>query len=138
MAYRKYAVAVSREGDEVVGFGEGGGEGLFDEEVEVGEQELLGDGGVMEGGDADGCGVEVELRGEEVVDGREGGDVAGGGYGGAARRVGFDEGGEVDELGVSLFELAVDAEMIAAEGAGPDDGYAERRHGLLLCRGALS
>ena len=52
-----------REVEDAVGLGEGCGEGLFDEEVEAGEQELLGDGGVMDGGDADGCGVEGEMRG---------------------------------------------------------------------------
>jgi hypothetical protein len=42
------AVAVAGEGDEVVGFGEGGGEGFFDEDVEAGEEELFGDGGMVE------------------------------------------------------------------------------------------
>lgn len=86
----------------------------------------------MDGGDADGCGVEGEIRGEEFGEGREGGDVVGGGEGGAATGVGFDESGEVNELGVSLFELAVDAEMVAPEGAGADDGYAQRGHGYFL------
>jgi hypothetical protein len=30
---------------------------------------------------------------------------------------------------MSEFELAVDAKVVAAEGAGADDGDAERRHG---------
>ena len=126
------AMVGESEVEDVVGLGEGCGEGLFDEEVEVGEQELLGDGGVMDGGDADGCGVEGEMRGEEFFDRREGGDVGGGGEGGTARCVGFDKCGEVNELGVSLFELAIDAEMIAPEGAGADDGYAKRRHGYFF------
>jgi hypothetical protein len=46
------------EVEDVVGLGEGGGEGFFDEDVEAGEQELLGDGGVVDGGDADGGGVD--------------------------------------------------------------------------------
>ncbi len=45
------------EGEDVVGLGEGGGEGFFDEDVEVGAEELSGDGGVVGGGDADGRGV---------------------------------------------------------------------------------
>ncbi len=53
-----------REGEDVVGLGEGGGEGLFDEDVEAGEEELIGDGGVMDGGDADGRGVEREVGGQ--------------------------------------------------------------------------
>jgi hypothetical protein len=59
--------------------------------------EEFGDGGV--GGD-------VELRGEVV----------------AAAGVGLDEGGEVEEVGVQSFELAVDAQMIAPEGTRADDG----------------
>ena len=118
--------------EDAVGFGEGSGEGLFDEEVEVGEQELLGDRGMVDGGDADGCGVEGEMRGEEFGDRREGGDVVGGGEGGATCVVGLDESGELNELRVSLFEFAIDTEMIAPEGAGADDSYAQRRHGYFF------
>ena len=49
------------EGEDAVGFGEGGGEGLFDEDVEAGVEKLLGDRGVVDGGDADGRGVEGRL-----------------------------------------------------------------------------
>ncbi len=83
----------------------------------------------MDGGDADGCGVEREVGGEEFGEGREGGDGVGRGDGGAARCVGFDESRELNELGMSKFELAVDAKMIAPKGAGADDGDAQRRHG---------
>ncbi len=50
----------------------------------------------------------------------------------AARGVGVDEGDELDERWVGLFELAIDAEMVAAEGAGADDGYAKRGHGYFF------
>ncbi len=50
----------------------------------------------------------------------------------AAGGVGFDEGGELDEGGVGEFELAVDAEVVAPEGAGTDDGYAEGWHRYFL------
>ena len=126
------ATAGTGDVENVIGFSESGGEGLLDEDVEVGEKELLGDGGVVDGGDADGCGVEGEVGGEEIGDGREGGDVAGGGEGGASIGVGFDEGGEMNEVGVSELELAVDAEMIAPEGTGADDGYVERGHDYFL------
>lgn len=131
------AVARLGEMDEVVGFGEGGGEGLLDEDVYstvlwAGEEEIFGDGGVVDGGDADGGGVEVEVRGEEIGDGGEGGDVEGGGEGAAARGVGIDERGELNEAGVGLFELAEDAEVVAPEGAGADDGYAQGRHGYFF------
>jgi hypothetical protein len=51
------AVGVS-EVEYVIGFSESCGEGLLDEDVEAGEQELLGDCGVVDGWDADGRGVE--------------------------------------------------------------------------------
>jgi len=46
----------------------------------------------------------------------------------AAGGVGFDESGQLDEGGLGLLELAVDAEVVAPEGAGTDDGYAEGWH----------
>ena len=69
------------EREDVVCLGEGCGEGLFDEDVEAGEEKLLGDRCVMAGGDADGRGVEGQVGGEEVGDGGEGGDVVGRGEG---------------------------------------------------------
>ncbi len=47
----------------------------------------------------------------------------------AARWVGLDEGGELDEFRVSSFYLPVDAEVVAPEGAGADHDYAKWRHG---------
>ena len=38
----------------------------------------------------------------------------------------------MNKIRVSLFKLAIDAEMIAPEGAGADDGYAQRRHGYFF------
>jgi len=61
----------------VVRLGEGRGEGLFDEDVEAGEKKLLCDGSVMAGGNADGCGVERQVGGEQLGDGCEGWDVVG-------------------------------------------------------------
>ncbi len=128
MADGEDAVVGLSEGDEVVGFGEGGGEGLLDEDIEV-CKELFGDGGVVEGGDADGSCVEGEVGGEDVGDGGEGGDVVGGGEGGAPLGEGIDESGELDEMRVSELEFAIDAKVIAPEGTGADDGDAKRRHG---------
>ena len=54
------------ESQDVVCLGEGGGEGLLDEDVEAGEKKLLRDRSVMAGGDADGCGVEREVGGEQT------------------------------------------------------------------------
>ena len=50
--------------EDAVGFGEGGGEGFFDQDVDAGLEQRLGCGGVVDGGDADGCGVERLARGE--------------------------------------------------------------------------
>ncbi len=113
-----------REGEDVVGLGEGGGEGLLDEEVEAGEEKLLGDVGVVGGGDADRGGIERQVGGEEFGDGGEGGDVVGSGVGGAALGEGVDERCELDELRQSEFEFAIDAQVITPEGAGTDDGDA--------------
>ena len=89
---------------------------------------MFGDGGVVGGGDADGGGLEVEVGGEQVGDGGEGGDVVGGGEGFAALDEGVDERCELDEVGVSEFELAIDAKVIPPEGARAHDGDAKGRH----------
>jgi len=97
------ALVCVREGDDAVGFFEGRGDRLFDEDVDVGGEEFFGDRGVVDGGYADGCGVEIEGPREEVFDGGEGGDVVllRGGF--AACGVGLDEGGELDEVRVGCF-----------------------------------
>ena len=77
----------------------------------------------MDGGDADGGGVKWAC-GEGCFDRRKGGDgefLCGFGCDGG---VGVDDGGELDGL-AALFEFAVDAKVVAAEGSGSDDGYAE-------------
>jgi hypothetical protein len=79
---------------------------------------------VVDGGDAEGGGVDGEAGGGEGFDGGEGGDGEVGLGGGAGAGVGIDDGGEFDgEAGV--FELAIDAEVVAAEDACADDGDAE-------------
>ena len=64
-------------------------------------------------------------------------DVVEHGEFGAASRIRRDERSEFELAGVQGFKLVVDAEMVAAEGAGADDRDAryvlERRQGLLLC-----
>ncbi len=130
------AVVLGGEGEDVVGFGECGGEGFFDEDIDAGKQELPGDGGVECGGDADGGGVDpgpkIGTRGtQHVCDGGEGRDVVLGGEGFTQRGTGFDEGGELDEVRLGGLELAIDAEMVSPEGAGPDDGNAQSWHGYL-------
>ena len=109
--------------------------GFSIEDVDAGGEELGGDGGVVDGGDADGGGVEGHgrKRGSSSTEAKAG-DVVGGGEGRAALGVGFDESGELERVGAGEFELAIDAKVIAAEGAGADDGDAEGRHGYFLLR----
>jgi hypothetical protein len=79
---------------------------------------------MMHGGDADGCGVERAGAGEAGFDGGEGGDgevfcgFGGGGW------VAVDDSGELDGM-TGVFELTKDAEVVASEGSGSDDGDAE-------------
>ena len=77
----------------------------------------------MDGGDADGCGIERACGGEAGVDGFEGGNVevqrGFGGDGGIA----VDDGCELDRFAGAL-ELAVDAEVVAPEGSRTDNGDA--------------
>ena len=118
-----------RQGEDVVGLGEGGGKGLLDEYVEAGEEKLLGDGGVMDGGNADGRGVEGKVGGEQIGERGEGWDVVGSSEGGTALGDRFDERGQLNELRLSDFELAIDAKVITPEGASANDCDTQRRHG---------
>ncbi len=117
------------ESQDVVCLGEGGGEGLFDEDVDAGEKKLLSDSGVMAGGDADGRGVERQVGGEQLGYGREGGNVVGGGAGAATLGEGINERDELDEVGMSDLEFAIDAKVITPEGTRADNCDAKRRHG---------
>ena len=119
------AVGLS-QAEDMVRLGQGGGEGFFNEDVEAGEQELLGYGCVMHCGHADGCGVERQVSGEEIWKRREGWNGVRRGESRAAPGVGFDERGELNEFRVSKFQLAIDAEVIAPEGASANDSNAQR------------
>ena len=107
-------------GDDVVGFRQGGGERLFDEQVHAALQQRLGDFGVMNGGDGDGGGVEVGGI-QQLGDGAEGAGAVLGGEGLGAGGVGVDHGGEFDRAAV-LLQLVINARVIAPECAGADDG----------------
>jgi len=74
------------DAEEVVGFSEGGGERLFDEQVEARLKQRRGYRVVVNGGDGDGGGVDLEVGGKKLVDGGEDGDgVFRSGVGSAAR-----------------------------------------------------
>jgi hypothetical protein len=119
------AVVFLGEGDEGVGFSEGGGDGLFDEAVDAGRKELRGDVVVMDGRNGYRGGVEAEAGAEGFFRSGEDGDGVLGGYGLCALGMGFNCGGESD---AARSELAVDAEVVGAEGSGAGDGDAERIH----------
>ena len=92
------------EGEDLVGFGEGGGEGLFDEDVEAGVRELAATAAWWTVGTQTLAASRLRPADEQLVDGGEGGDaVVRGGFG-ADCRVGVDDGGELDVTGAGCFE----------------------------------
>jgi len=112
------------QGNEVVGFSEGGGKRLFDEQVEPGMEQRGGYRVVMDGGNGDGGGVETEVRGEQRGRVWKNGDgVSGSGVGGAGG-VGLDGGDQGDSV-IGDLQLTVDAKVVAAEGAGAGNGDTE-------------
>jgi hypothetical protein len=118
----------------LVGFCQRRGKGLFDEDVQTVVEQLGSDSGVVGGRDANAGCVRTKFL-AQVFHRGEGGDVVEVGEVVAASGVGFDEGGEVDEVGVGEFELAVDAEVVAPEGTSTDDGYAYGGHGRYFFAG---
>jgi hypothetical protein len=58
------ALMLGSEREDVVGFGEGGGEGLFDQAVDAGGEELGGDGGVVNGWNTEAGSVYPNLSSE--------------------------------------------------------------------------
>ncbi len=75
------------------------------------------------------------FAGNQVADGGEGRDAVGGEVEGAPLRDRIHERDELDELGLSGFELAIDAKVIAPEGARAHNCDAKREHGY-FCAGA--
>jgi hypothetical protein len=125
------AVVLLCECKDLVSFVEGGGEGLLDEDVDVGEQEFFCDGSVVDGGHAHRCGVDW-MGIEKGVERCEGGNLELGSQGFAALGVEFHKARELNQLGVRLLEFAVDAKVVTPEGAGADDGDAKRGHGYFF------
>jgi hypothetical protein len=120
------AVVPGGEGDEGVGFREGGGDGLFDEAVDAGLKKLRRGVVVMDGGNGDGGGVEAEIGAEGGFYCWEDGDGVLGGYGLGAGGVVLNGGGEGDVgAGGILGELVVDAKVVGAEGSG--SGYGDAK-----------
>jgi hypothetical protein len=107
-----------------------GGDRLFDEQIDARLQEGCGHGFVSRGGDADGRGIDGEIA---ALSGRQ----AAGNRGEnrdrefqlqrrGARGVGLDDRGKADRE-APLLEIAIDAEMIAAEGSRAADRNVQRR-----------
>ena len=90
----KDAAVAARRRKQPIGFGERGGEGLFDEQIEAGLKQLAGDGGMRDGRHTNGRGMETEICREKLIDGRKARDRVLGDGGGAGDRVGFDNGGQ--------------------------------------------
>jgi hypothetical protein len=112
------------ECNQLVGFSKRGGQRLFDQQVEAGLEQGGRDGVVMNGGDGDRGGIQLQIGGEKLVNGREDGNlVLSFGFGGAGR-VGLDGRDQGDAL-AGCFELAIDPEMVAAESSGSNDRYAK-------------
>ncbi len=111
------------ERDQLVSFGKRGGERLLDEQIQsatgAGGQQRARGGEMMHGGHADAGGIDRETGVEKLFNRGEVRDAVldtGGLPGGG---VGVDDG---DQFG--LRQLAVDTQVIAAEGSGAHDGYA--------------
>ena len=140
-------------GIEFVGLIERGGEWLFDEQVKAGGEELRGDFGVRYGGDTNGRGVKVEVGREQIADGGEGGNAmmsgdlradfgvgVDGGHQLRGERVWFSSEFRVCRVLSSGFvgrgQVVKHAQVVAAEGTGTDDSYANRRlHDYLVLTG---
>jgi hypothetical protein len=71
MAGLQNAPAFLRAGDEIVSFRKAGGERLFNQEIESGVEQSRGDLVMMYGGHGDGCGVELQIGGQQLLNGRE-------------------------------------------------------------------
>ena len=123
----KDALVTRGQSDKRVGFGQRRCDRLFDQDIDAGPEQRAGNRGMSAGGHAHRCGVELNLAGG--VRGEAGVYVVE--YAGLgkirlqrlpARGIAFDDGREPDGAAGSCAQFAQDAEMVAAEGAGADDG----------------
>ena len=115
---------VRGERDELVGFGEGGGEWFFNQQIEPGGEQGSGGGRhVRPWGTQRLAASSARARGQQIGDRREGRDakLRGGGF--ARRGDGVDDGGELHGF-AGTFELTPHPQVVAAERAGADDGDA--------------
>lgn len=115
--------------DEMGGFGNAGGDGLFNEDVNACLEKSLRYGEMRGGGRANGGGVEGDVAaqtgGETLRERRVDGDGRFSGSSGA-RWVGLDNSGEMDGCAF-LLECLIDAQMVAAKSTGTADENAGMR-----------
>jgi hypothetical protein len=117
------ALLLFGESDEIVGFGQRGGQGLFDEKIEARVEQRGGDRVVMDRGHGNTGGVEMKVGHKHFVCcGKDRDGVVRGGLG-CARGVGLNGGDQRDRL-PGRFKLAIDTKMVAAEGARAGNGDA--------------
>jgi hypothetical protein len=114
------ALVLGGDAQQFVGFGERGGHGLFDEDVDASFHEGTVDIEMEDGGDGDGGGLHFAVGGQELRDGAEGFAVELAGNGIGARGIGIDHAYQTDAA--RLLQLAIDAGVIMAESADADDG----------------
>jgi len=108
-------------GDEIVSFRKAGGERLFNQEIESGVEQSRGDLVMMYGGHGDGCGVELQIGGQQLLQWkrRQGSSIL-------TRRRRLGRGrinrGDEGDTEAGGFKFAIDAQMIATKGAGTGNG----------------
>ena len=110
--------------ENAVGIGEAGGERFFDQKIETCGEKRRCSGSVMHGGHADRGSIERACCRQTLLDGREAGYAElCCGFGGDGW-VAVDDGGKLDRL-TCLFELTIDAKMVAPEGSRSNNGDAK-------------
>ncbi len=127
-AYLQDLPAGCRLPDQGIGLGQGDGDGLFQQDIESLGQSLGGHGIMRGGGHADGDRVQVQFARAARLQARfrrgKDGEVSLLAQHLGRGRIGIRNRGQPHpETG--LLQLAIDAQMIAAKGAGAEDGDAE-------------
>jgi hypothetical protein len=117
-----YALIFGGECDEFVGFGERGGEWLFDEDVDARLHQHSSCVEMIDGGNGDGGGLDLAVSGKELIQRSEGSAVKFVGNRVGSGHVSVDDPEQTQRL-TPLFKLLVDTSVIAAERADTDDNH---------------
>src|SRR5271168_3633514 len=127
------------KGKQIVSLPGGCGDGLLNQEIDAGGEQGHSHSMMRRGGHADGCRVYTDFSAGAGVqagaNGRVDGDLPLLNQRGGVGRLRLNDGSQPDELG-ALFEIAIDTEMVAAEGSCATDGDAE--NGITHRRAALA